>query len=363
MNTWKSSLTAHKLSNLFMIVGFVIAFLALFLGISLKENENRYQKKIQSYMYRNQETFKMWGLGQMKESLDEVLNESDVNVDLFDYTIFINDAKMTRLCEVSLKRTELPVYPLDEGIWSLGSSQDLGIPTVVVGQSYIPYFIKKDGASYLMINYCEYKVIGILEGESGVLDYAVIMDYETMPEEEKHRLYQISSCGIRFGSDTVPIGDTMWKFQQECSKYDIHCEGTEETNSVAYNTAESENMIFYILIYGFALGICIICSELWIYERKTEIIICKTFGWNNNQIVEWYFKEFMRVISVGVVCAILLQWLIAMLGGQYINISLYYLLIAICMIVISSVLAFVVPMIKIQMYMPEELMTKESGVL
>ena len=363
MEAWKSSLSAHKLSNIFMTVGFTIAFLAMFLGISLNEYNEKQEEEIQGYTYSKQSVCQVMGFEKIGDELDALLQQSDVNIDLFQYTIYLNDLKKTRMCEVRLKQSEPSIYPLLEGSWEDNNTHGEVVPTVVVGRSYKPYLKKKDGASYLTINYCEYKVTGILSGENGTLDSAVILNYDTMQEEEREKLMQTSFLGLRFGSEVSEVSSTSEAFKQAFVKKEIHYEASQQTNSAAYNTAERDNIVFYALIYMFALGICVICSEFWIYERKTEIVICKTFGWCKDQIIERYYKELLRVLSVGVGVSFVLQMLISVIAKQYVSTSLYYLCLAICMIIISSVVTFVTPMIKVQKYMPKEMLTKESELV
>lgn len=357
MERWRSSLSAHRLSNTFIIIGFMIAFLALFLGLSLYENNAQTEQEIDSYRYTYQTAYTVYGMEEVQGAFVQLCHNSDVNIDIFEYMVYINDAQATRPCEVRMNHVEDSIYPLLEGSWENEDITGDTVPTVVAGRAYEPYMITRDGDKYLTINYREYKVTGIL---SGTLDYAVILDYETMPEPEQEKIWQADSVSIRFGSEDTSVAETVELLLQRLTAREIHFELAEQTGSAAYNTLEEENVTFYLLIYAFALGICIISSELWIFERKNEIVIRKVFGWNKDQIIEHYYKEFLSVLSVGVIISVILQFVIALALKQYLEPSPYYVCIAICMVLISSVVAFIIPMIQIQCYMPEELLTKES---
>ncbi len=361
MEAWKSSLSSHKVSNLFMIAGFTIAFLALFLGLSLYSGSTQQDEQIAGYEYESRSAISIGLVDVVRENMEALINQSEVNVDVFEYMIYLDDFRASKDCEISLRRAEPSAYPLMEGSWTYRGEEKE--PTVVVGKAYESYFVKKDGKSYLRINHCEYLVTGILSGENGVMDYAVILNYDTLPEEEKECFWNQRDCRIRFGSNmesVLPTADAYYTF---CEENDLFCQSVDVRDSVTYNNTDSENITFYVLIYLFALGICIISSELWIYERKMEIIICKTYGWGHEEIVERYYKEFLRVLSIGVVLSLVLQGFITLLGEGYVTVTPYYIVVAACMIIISSIVSFLIPMVKVYCYMPEELLTKESGLV
>ena len=62
----------------------------------------------------------------------------------------------------------------------------------------------------------------------------------------------------------------------------------------------------YLWIFFYCLVVCILISGYWIYERKKEISIRRAFGYSMSQVCILLLRDFLKLLMVGNLIAILL---------------------------------------------------------
>lgn len=336
----------YPLSDAFMIIGIVIGFMALFIGITAFEKMNMSQSESAIYKYSNQIVVSLVSEDGTSIDMGQVLENVDINAEIVNYSIVMGE--YTRLCEVCYAYNTEPPYRLSEGRYP--TDEDIASETRVVniGRDHVRYTYEKNGKSYIDINGVAYEVIGVFEGEkSEALNYLIYFVYDCMDEVDKDIIDNLSCISIRFGSDEVNVREFA---QDVIANLNENIRGSlEDSSSYSLVIVDKETTEkFYFYIYVFAIVICIIISELWIYERKEEIAVLKTTGFSVFNIAERVYKSLFFIVMVGAIISWVLVFVTyRLMFGYFMEMNVNNMCVVLMCAILSSMAIFIIPLNKI----------------
>jgi hypothetical protein len=341
-----------------MIIGFAIAVISLYTGISLYEKKMVIDEEQQQFQYTSQTDFNLMNTSSDAIDYPALVENIQGNVMLKDYAIYLEELDGTYYCQVTLAHQETIPYPF---VW--GSDDLTEQNSVIVGREIEKSAIQKGNDKYLTINNQKYKITGVVGSErTEILDYMILLNYASLPDDEQERISRLDSSIVMVCSNSIDISESVRliydKMEQIENLYVTVGDSMEDEISVS---SDVEKKIYYYLIYIFAMSICLIVSEFWIYQREEEISICKIYGLSNSDIVERYIKEFFIVMLSGMLVGIIVtNILLNRLVNGY-HMSMNYMVILLSMVILSIMISFIIPVFHIYHNTPAGLVEEERG--
>lgn len=295
----------YPISDLCMLVSTMVCFAGMFLmvtqinEIDIMDNEKK--------AYANAYEYKLNFNAVMNRDVVDALGSLDCNVKMDSYQIFVNDLNVTCLAEIVLNAPEKLNYVLESGKYS-----DKG---VYIGKNISSKLKNKDK---IEINGYEYAVDGVFGGKSDFLADKIVIFLNSLNEAEQKNILNLNFYNLTLFSNVHMIDDSIQTIKNLNPDIEI-----VENNDVTVATGNKTESTLYALLYAFALINSLIIAKYWIYERKYEIYIKKSYNISLADLLLYYFRELMLVSLPGV----LLEFIF--FGGW--NLSIPYL----CMVVIG----------------------------
>lgn len=339
----------YPLSNTFMFIGLIIAFIAVICGSSIYTRIEMENKEIKNFRYNNEAVVNFYSQSEESLNLSDIATSKDINVEITLFAMSVG--KYTRVVDIAYSYNEEPSYILKSG--TLPSKEDInnGRRVVNVGEDLLEDVYVKGDTEYIKFDGIEYEVIGYFGSEnSDVLDSIIYFVYECLDPYHKEILSNQDMLDLRFGSNyNDAIEEVSALFGNIPPNVEYSFEDAENFSNMISNDHEKD--MYFFMVYAFAICICIIISELWICERMDEIAILKTVGLSIKNIVNRLYASIL-----GIMCLALLISYIAVFafyrvtGNEVVNMS-GFVLVAVIMI-LSSVLVLLVPILKIKTIEP-----------
>lgn len=341
----------YPLSNSFMFIGLLIAFIAVICGCSLYENIEVNNKESRNFKYDNEIVVNYFSMDGSFLKPDDFTENEIINTEVTMFAMGVG--KYTRVVNIAYSYNEEPPYILKSG--RLPSKEDIAVGRKVVniGQGLTDDVYRHDGYEYIKFDGIEYEVIGYFGSEnSNVLDSTIYFVYNCLDDYHKKMLEEQDVFFVRYGSNSHDVYSVVSDIISDLAEnidYSID-------DAIAYNTNITDKHskeMYYFTIYAFAVGICIIISELWIFERKDEIAILKTIGFSNSRIVNKLYLSIAGIMFAAMVSAyaVLIAFEI-ITGNKMISMSGFSKVIA--FMLLSSIFIFITPIMKINMIASSE---------
>lgn len=341
----------YPLSNTFMFIGLLIAFLAVICGCSLYENVEINNKESKNFKYDNEIVINYYSNDGGYLKLEDFAKCDTINVEIAMFAMGVG--KYTRVANIAYSYNEEPSYILKSGRFPSKEDIDNGRKVVDIGQDMSDDVYKRDGQEYIRFDGIEYEVIGYFGSEnSNVLDSTIYFVYNCLDDYHKNMLAEQDIFFIRYGSNSFDVYNVVSDITDNLSEsIDYSIDDAEAFNTNI--TSNHSKDMYYFTIYAFAIGICIIISELWIFQRKDEIAILKTLGFNNSRIVNKLYLSMVGIMLIAMVSAYAILTVFEMItGNKMISMSGFSKVIA--FMILSSIIIFIVPIMKINMIAPSE---------
>lgn len=332
-----------------MLLGLIIAFCAVICGSTIFQNIENGRKDSKNYKYESEAVVTCFSNGSKSLDIKDLAEYDDINTEIIDIPVFIG--KYTRVTTVAYSYNMEPPYKLLEGRFPSNEEIKGSSRVVDVGKDLMDDIYNRDGNKYILIDGIEYQVIGILGSEtSEVLDSLIYFVYDCLDDFHKEIVNSCEFFMIRFGSNYFDVSakiTDLFRTKREEASLQIE---EASTFSVAI-VNEHEKDTYFFLIYAFATGICVIISELWIFQRKDEIAILKTVGIKMIHIIFRLYKSIIGIVISATFCAYMIIGLLEVFTGNNM-ISLLGMLPVLGAALISSVIIFLVPLLKLEMIEP-----------
>ena len=341
----------YPLSNMFMFIGLVIAFLAVIYGSSLYTKVENGNKESKNYKYNDEMLVSFYSVDGNYLHLERIAKSDNINVEIALFAMGVGEH--TRVVNIAYSYNEEPSYVLKEG--RLPSADDIKNRRNVVniGKNLLDDVYMREDVEYIKFDGVEYEVIGYFGSEtSDALDSIIYFVYDCLDAYHKSILAEQDYLYIRYGSN---INDVYANFISITDNID---------NSIEYSVEDAESFdtgvtnahdrdMFYFFIYAFSIGVCMIISELWIYERMDEIAILKTVGYTMGNIVVKLYRSIIGIMTMSLLMAYIILFMVEnTTSSEMIDLS-SFLMVAMLMI-LSSVVVLIVPVIKVKTIAPAQ---------
>lgn len=349
----------YPLSDTFMLIGMVIAFAAVVIGIAAFERVNKAGEEGNNYKYASEAVVNFYTRDGSVLNVDELAQNDKINTEIVDFSVVMGG--YTRLCEVCYSYNEIPPYRLLEGNYPTQEDIINNSRVVNIGQSQLQFTYDRNGERYIKIDDIEYKVIGIFGGENfETLDYMIYFVYDCMDDIHKMTINSMDSVFIRYSSNNYNVSEIVTPIINKLGD-NIFGNLEESSNHSLVSVKDDSKKNLYFTIYGFAVVICIIISELWIYERKGEIAVLKAVGFKNISIICRIYKTLLCIVSLGAVVSYFLVLICYNhILKEKMEISLYNLSLLFVFIIIATTIVFIIPMQRINKCQTAEIINERG---
>lgn len=335
----------YPLSNVFMFIGLMIAFMAVICGSYIFQNIESGKKESAGYTYESQKTILYYNMDGSSLDVLKLSKSSEINVEVEG--LFMMVGKETRQTTIAVAMNEKVPYNLIEGRFPTKEEIENNSNVVNIGRYCEKYVYEKNGKKYINYDNIPYEVIGILGApKSDVLDYVTYFVYDCLNQYHKDIFNKLDNISVRYGSDYKNVDDEITRIissQNDNLQYDVDT----SINAGITNINGHERDLFYFLIYGFAIGICIIISELWVFQRKEEIAVLKTIGLSIGYIELKLFVSIMANISLATICSYVIILIIGFISGEYM-ISIDSMIMILGIMLVSAIAILIIPVIKLR---------------
>lgn len=293
-------------SIIFLILGFMIGIFIISFGISYIDGMNNVGKieglKENDYINLN--------INSSKKLIDlsKVLINLKIDKEIVIYKGINLYGVKGNLCG-TLYDSALPYQPrIKKGNFLSASQSNSNGMLAVIGKMYKKDLYKKGTDYYIIINHCEYKVIGITSSsQDGNKIYIPYKAFMKIYGQSLISNFMLSIRKIDLNNNAV-----MNELYSNLNSTDVITNLNNGDMNYSYSS-------FFIL--GFAVLIIasiniISFTSFWIIDRKKEIALRKTTGATNKDIREQIFSEILSISLIALILALILQYIVCFFLNQ-----------------------------------------------
>lgn len=337
----------YGVSNVYMIVVMLLAFVAMFKGMDIYNQLQAGIEDKERYAYANECTFGIAADNSGKFDISSVAKGVESNL-YIDHTCVIDKEGEAYRMKVYLNTDKIKESFIEGGMPDK-SAISSNTPAVVIGQNFKKYTYMDGGKRYISINGTHYLVSGIVGSRySDYLDNSVITLYDTLPEAEKNIILSSYYYTLVLQSDGKIAGDYDKIYENVANLKNCSVSDYQAEKNTVHNSDGTDKI--YFLMYIFCMVNCVIAAEFFAYERQEEIAVRKTYGFSTAGIFAVVFKDVLKLAALSAVLGLLINFLINMashsLEGAIRTLSLQYLGMALVMVVFSAFVIIFIPIIK-----------------
>lgn len=124
-------------------------------------------------------------------------------------------------------------------------------------------------------------------------------------------------------------------------------------------TMQNTGLSLSISIYLFSVINSFVVTNYWIITKRRDFAIRKAFGWTNRQLIGLICKEIIVVLLVSLCISGSLLYLLAQVGTQMFSVELnaFFVFETLLLLVITLILAMIVPARKVVKIEPAEVIS------
>lgn len=356
----------YPLSCISLVILFVISFYSVYKIADYQHLLTVEERERVGSQFEYSTIFSLKGEGSAWEMAFKNL---PVCVSVENISAYVNTECAAATIDILIPSQREPKYPLISG-----SMRDEGTdPVIVLGQELQPFTYKENGVVYFKIEGEPYRVIGYVGSEQSDLFNSKRIVYSDRMGDKLRNVFDMekeSGLLVKVCSDEE---DTDVLVQEVVGSNSFHGMDTSlgadgesvlSKNLVVY-TEDAERNRYLQLLGLFCIVNVVIVSELWLYERRKEIVIRVENGFSHAQIYWLMYWDILRLsfLSAGLVFVIQTS-LEMVVKGKVISIEKLCWEIG-TMLLCSFLLAGVVllyPMWSLSKKTPQELFAKKGEV-
>ncbi len=314
LRTWVHILFRYRGADLYMLLGYLMAFLALFLALSMFEDAWDYNSDRKKYSYASTYHAKVY---QEDKNVEEWLPEiSEGNVTLAGVSFFVSTDKDSFSMPVDIVVQKKEKIPYLEGLKGTGG--------IILGRAVADVFGVSVGDAVEILH--EKVAVAAILGanKSEYCDGMAILMYEDCGSVLKNALRGIGAFTLRFESNKVDAHELFLEFADHAKVRDagVETEGIYGEADSGYGM-DMTALTFYILIYAFAMLNCVIASDMWVYVRKDEVAIKQCQGYSLGRLCENLIAQSLRIGVFAVAVCFLVQKGLTLIGSSLLGIELH----------------------------------------
>lgn len=279
------SRTKHmKGTVLLIMLSLIMAYFAIFLGVSFRRNmAYEYYDSI-DYQYKYSKSF-IYSGSDIQEILKKPISGCNFTVrDIYAYSESNNEARGVDV----IVHYENPIYPFVEG--GFPKSDEIADKLLVIlGINIKPYCREENGKYYYMLQNEEYEVAGFIStGRSVAFDYDIIVFFENMGENLKQQLWQQTDSAVYTLESNSGYVDAAYEQLTNSAPNAMEMPGISRGASSVPNMSEEK---YTFLLYLFAFMSVVVSVTLWLDRRTHELSIRKTYGYSYVEIFFLVLRE------------------------------------------------------------------------
>lgn len=357
----------YPTSTVYIILGLLVAFFALFDGLSIYNHLLSGINEEQQYGYTSTMYISIKKGQGYKINIEDLLTDSKANVKITNFPIWIEGNDGMSNLDVILVSNEKEKYVFQQGRLPSNKEVKNGENVISVGRARMSNLTSDDsGDRFITINGTRYKVVGIMGAKnSNVLDGKLVTYYNCLSSDMKQKILNSKELWLTVESDSEDVYPICKQIKINIVKRnpEIAVDGYEPNDDEQQNeeieTAMAQSGVsVYFLIYFFAIINCVIISEFWIEQRRREIAIRKAFGTSNLRIIGMLFGEMLRISCLAGILCIILQIIFSKIASGifniYIEASIANIMTIAVLIIVTSLAVILVPVYKIIKMVPSQ---------
>lgn len=304
----------YPFADTFLLFGFFIAFLALYVALSIIQDVENYEKDASAFGYKRTGVMCVSGDQFGFEWKEKIEGCSAV---ITDYMIVLESESKSILTSMDIVLSS----EASPKIYSL----NVAMKGVFIGRAVAEALSVHQGET-VTINAVPYEVSQVIKTEnSGYLDNMVMIDYDSLQAESLAMLSEEKEWEVLIGTDHDVPQQIYDQLIAELKKDYPNCsfsfvEGQEDKDNIPPKTEG----LFYFLIYAFALLNCMVAADLWMHVRKKEIAVKRGVGYSLFQLYRDFFWQSFRLCSLSALICYVIQKVFSLLGGSFLGIHLHF---------------------------------------
>lgn len=329
-----------KETFILFIIGFGLSFFIVLNGYHLlnawftqmvkSQSETSYQNHVQftaatDVPERRQQTMEE-SIAEQQQAIikaDELLHTLSRQTDttyIKDIYLPIGSAAQYESTDIILSYNEEWYRTLQSGYYPTEEQLNSGKKFAVISESAKAYVEQSEEGEIIKINGETYFVTGVFENyQASGYDMKICFFYspdegyqqDIIHERIADHLINGWPFDICLGSNVQDVADAAKQLMDTIqSKFDCSTDVSDysEDNSIAKFYAGIKAVVLGILFFVSILN-CIQITRLWMVRKQKDLIILKTYGFENYQIVARLAGELVQMMLISLLCVILLDTL------------------------------------------------------
>ncbi len=373
----KKRIKDTPLTSAFLILGLTLSMLLISMVVSFvsqymiakQEKENAIPPNGKQYILS-------WEHGKSFDTYNDIFAgiREGTGIIVNGIMVHLDDREVNTFSQVSgewFTRDDEWHYPLSEGRYYTAKEIEEGKKVVLIGKNYKENVYNEDGKDYIDIEKEKYEVIGIvgIKGELSLWDSRIFMPCTAIPKTTDfgnsgtHYIsFIMHNKDDGFSKDEEVILKNAIKILGE-SSFDYI--GEIESEDLAGGLINIEDVIFSVAILGYIVSLVysINIVVFWIENRRKEIGVRKAVGYTNKDIAKLLIAEMIGLCLASCVVALIIQFILWILCGSLLgyNLKIYVsnIVIGLAMVLITSLLISILPVLKMLKIQAVEVLRKE----
>ena len=347
----------YPISSIFMIVGYILGFIAMYNGLALYDYCIKYERDINEYEYKHCKKVQLSSLDGINHiSTSPLINSSRYIYYLKDEVLlYFDNDKKERLVDILFSVNENTNYCMQEGrIPNLNDIKE-GKNVVSIGKELKASTYTKGKKRYINIYSTPYEVVGIIgTGISKAQDYKVVTYYQCLDKRSKEEISLVDmNVTVASNSENIDLNGLIRYYEKNKNvNLDIVSEDVLEDMVLSDERARAT---FYFLTFAFCIFNCIIVCEFWIDQRRREFAIRKAYGYSNGKIINIVALSLVKHIVFSCILGYILQvaFMRVMNDNEiYMEWSIINLVRIFVIIILTTMISLLIPMNQVLKRLP-----------
>lgn len=287
--------------------------------------------------------------------------KKDSNIIFSGTRTYIDNSEKNKTYEITYEFfTQKPnwTYPLLSGRYYTPDDIQLSKKVVLIGKNLDKYTVNVNNVKSITISGENYEVIGLIgvSKKKTPWDSKIFMPITSIPEPCKREVLDTRSFNcVIYNANTSTLDDSN-KIKENILKIDDKAsisinELSSKDDVIANSFGSNDRLILMsVLIFIISLINSINITSYWVNDRKTEIGIKKAFGHTNFSISSMLITEMLGANLIACTISLLFQYTLGIFFDNAANIALSIsienFLVAIFIVVISSLFTSIIPIYK-----------------
>lgn len=336
------------IEHIYLLIGFILGFLAVLNGISLFNYYINCKNDGQEYSYKYNSIITLSSTDEDVD-IERIIKMDKYNISYSDgLQVYVDKSKKFRLIDILFTNNETTEYKIIDGRMPSKKEIKSGKRVVAVGKSIKKYTYNKLGKRYIDINGYKYEVVGIIStSNSNIQDQTIVIYYNCLEQSLKKNI-NLSQINLLLSSNKYTINREYLDSYFKKDKITIFYNNSFAFEEYARDERVSSRL--YFMLYFFAIINCIIITDFWISKKRRDILIKKAYGYDNCKIIINLSKEMSLLIMIAIIFSYCIQKVINRLlidSGCVFEMSLKNICQILLIMVFTVIMSMIVPLVRI----------------